>query len=122
MTGRLKQTLRAHTAEAAKENPIKTASAIVIALGVIIGGFIAGDERYAHAGEVNKQFSAIATGQEIGRLTSEVASLRTDRRILQGQIDATKGPARARLESDLRQIEADVAAKTVLLDKLKTGK
>lgn len=106
-----------------KENPIKTGATIITSLGVIIGGFLYADERWAHAAEFKTFAAQTGNGLEINRLTSEVGSLRVERQLIQQRIPTIKNRNEMeRAQSDLRTLEAELLAKQQLLDRLKTGK
>lgn len=110
-----------------RENPIKTAAATVTALGIILGGGAALDERWAHAAEFNKFVQQANTGLTVNRMTNEIGQLRIERALLQQRITdlQRQGPrARGDLEraaADLRNLDAELLAKKRQLDRIIAG-
>lgn len=108
--------------------PVKTLGGIVVALGVILGGAIAVDERFAHAGDL-KQLNA---NIEINRLTGEVSVLQIRRSQLSDRIYDTLGKVKGRptpeQDASLQRskeeavaIDREIEVKRRALERLRTG-
>lgn len=110
--------------------PIKSAVGALAALAVIVGFFIAIDDRYAHAGDMRQ----LSTDMQINRLASENSILDSRRKAVEDKMYelAAKNQMKRlapseqsilqRYSSELRDVQREISEKRQLIERLKTGK
>jgi hypothetical protein len=117
-----------------KDNPIKTISTIISFVVSIVIGVIVIDERYAHAGDINKQMSTLSSQLEVNRLSSEVNVLENRKSTIKDKmVDISrKSPANKvnptdkmyldQYQSELSQVDSEITNKKKIIDQLRSGK
>lgn len=123
-----------------QSHPVRTAVTTLGSVAVVIGAVYLIEDRYAHAGDVVRLQSTIeAQGRdtraalEINRLTAEVAVLQIRRGALADRLydagarqSVQRSPADAmiveRYRAELVAVDAEIAAKQRLIDRLRTGR
>lgn len=121
-------------------HPIRTAVTTIGSIAVVVGFVYVLEDRYAHAGDIARLQSSIeAQGKdtraalEVNRLTAEVAVLQVRRGTLADKIfdagarmSVQRNNADAmiveRYRAELVAVDADIAAKQRLIDRLRAGR
>lgn len=121
-------------------HPLRAAVTTLGSIAVVMGAVYLIEDRYAHAGDVVRLQSTIEaqgrdtrTALEINRLTAEVSVLQIRRGSLVDRLydagarqSVQRTPADAmiveRYRAELVAVDAEIAAKQRLIDRLKTGR
>lgn len=118
-------------------HPVRMAITTIGSIAVVIGFVYVLEDRYAHAGDVTRLQGSIQQlsvetkqGQEINRLTAEVAVLTIQKSLSEQQLDAIaarkqSGPDQInmdRVKARIAAYDSEIAAKQRLIDRLKAGR